>query len=480
MPNVRALGLFFLCLLVAALLYSGAGDGALLGFDGYPLIAASRVSGPGDLAGVLGGELMGGRYPDGAFYRPLVHLSFTVNDWLGGGSLDPAPFRWTDVLIAAIAATMIGSIAARLTARMSDQKAPAVVAGVLAALVFLVHRAQLDVVPYAPRRADALCVLFLASAALSALRGRRLWPVALLSLAAFFSKETGVIAVPLVAACAFFRGREPEAPEAELKTPPLWAIMAASASAVAVGIAVRTAVLGGLGGHAESGTSAAAEGALSITWTLWQLLAAGVPGGAGLLLGLTAVIAVGLSLTNREGRATAVIALTWALAALSITAFSGRAHLWYVIAMLPSVAILAGTAAGAALALRRPAQVAAGGAALVVSGLLMGAASSGPQTQGLAYAGPVAIDQVERFTQLVQGIERGNRLQLDPYVLGITAGEGAPPVFLHASYSLQALADLLRPELPIAVLAPGQTAPSGAMAVIELILGPPPSGVLPH
>ncbi|QDV09655.1 hypothetical protein Poly30_52130 [Planctomycetes bacterium Poly30] len=478
MPFVRAFGLLALCLIVSALLYGGAGDGALLGFDGYPLIAASRVGSAADLFSVLGDELMGGRYPDGAFYRPLVHLSFTVNDWMGGGTLDPAPFRWTDVVIAAIAATVIGAIAARLIERLwpvPNLRVPAAVAAVIAALVFLMHRSQLDVVPYAPRRADALCVLFVAGAALEALGARRGWAIALLSLAAFFSKETGVIAVPLVALIAVL------APPLEDDAwRPRWIAVAACAGAVAVGVAVRTAVLGGLGGHAESGTAAARDGAGEIVWTLWQLLAAGVPGGAPLVLGLIAAAAIGLPPTGTTGRTTVIAAAVWALAALGITAFSGRAHMWYVVALLPSVAILAGTAVGAALALRRPAPIAAGAAALVLAGLLMGASRNGPQSEALALAGPVARDQVARFTALVTELPPGARAQLNPYVMGVAGGEGAPPVFLHASYSLQALADLLRPDLEIAVVPPGQPTPPGAMATIELIFGPPPPDVLPH
>ena len=51
----------------------------LFGWDAYPLIATSQVHGAGDLARVASQELMGGRYPLGEFYRPLVHLSFALD-----------------------------------------------------------------------------------------------------------------------------------------------------------------------------------------------------------------------------------------------------------------------------------------------------------------------------------------------------------------------------------------------------------------
>jgi len=67
-------------------------------------------------------------------------------------------------------------------------------------------------------------------------------------------------------------------------------------------------------------------------------------------------------------------------------------------------------------------------------------------------------------------------LLLGAYVLG---GEGAPPVFLHAHYSLQALADHLRPDLDFAVVAPGEPGLASAMAMIELVFGNLPVDVLP-
>lgn len=124
--------------------------------------------------------------------------------------------------------------------------------------------------------------------------------------------------------------------------------------------------------------------------------------------------------------------------------------------------------------------IVAGFAGLALAGLLMGAASTGPPTEALAAAGPIAKDQIQRFSALVREIQPGEQLRLDPYVMGVAAGQGAPPIFLHAPYSLQALAELLRPDLAIAVLVPGQPGPQGAAAVIELIHGAPPENALHH
>ena len=64
---------------------------AMLGWDGWPLVAASRVQGLGDLFGTFGVELMDGRYPHGHFYRPITHLAFALDAAVSG--LDPGALR---------------------------------------------------------------------------------------------------------------------------------------------------------------------------------------------------------------------------------------------------------------------------------------------------------------------------------------------------------------------------------------------------
>ncbi len=471
--------------LLAHWLYTRHGAGALLGFDGYPLIAASRVEGLASFFGMLTDELMGGRYPDGSFYRPLVHLSFAVDDWASGGTLDPGAFRRTDVVIAGFAAALVGGVAGRLTVAFSDNRSEAeiaadqpdrghgvavIAAGVIAALTYLLHRAQLDVVPYAPRRADALCVLFLAAAVFETLGGKRLWSVAVLSACAFFSKETGAIVVPLVAVAGLAvpgRGR---------------ALAVASAVSVAASIGLRTLVLGGLGGHAESGTAQAAEGAASVMTALWKLLALEALGGAPVVVGLLVVTTACVGCAHRAGRTTVALVVTWSLAVLALTAFSGRAHMWYVIALLPGVAIMAGVGLGAALARRSPMAIAGGvaGVALMTSLSLEAVAGGRPQHQALGHAGSIAADQVKRFQAVAEEAQPGARIVFQPWVFAIAGSETAAPIYLHSPYSLQALADLLRPDLEIAVGPPGTPQPSHGAAVIELVPGAPPASASPH
>ena len=99
-------------LLAAWLVYGTVSGEALLGFDGYPLIAASAFHSIVDPLAVFGDELMGGRYPDGRFYRPIVHLTFGVDHALGG--LDPAQYARTDIALAALTSTFLGLLASAL------------------------------------------------------------------------------------------------------------------------------------------------------------------------------------------------------------------------------------------------------------------------------------------------------------------------------------------------------------------------------
>ena len=65
---------------------------------------ASAIGSAADVLGAFSDELMGGRYPDGRFYRPLVHLSFGLDHAIGG--LEPSQYSRTDISILAATATL--------------------------------------------------------------------------------------------------------------------------------------------------------------------------------------------------------------------------------------------------------------------------------------------------------------------------------------------------------------------------------------
>ncbi|MEM6672519.1 MAG: hypothetical protein AAF726_06720 [Planctomycetota bacterium] len=464
LPSIRVV---LLTLVVAAVASAAAlgplvGD-ALLGFDAYPLIAASRIDGLADLAGTFREELMDGRYPDGRFYRPLVHLSFALDYELGG--LEPVWYAATDVALCALAAWLIGLCAMQFA---GPGGAPRAAAAVGAALLFILHRSQIDVVPYAPRRADALAILFVAATALAVLRRAHGLAVAALALCAFFSKESGVIALPVALAAAFARGDE--GPRGALRA------ALAPAAALAIGIAVRTAVLGGLGGHAESDV-AYVSGVDSRALGLWRALTRDVVGGAwvvvGLLIAIVSVVAVG------TGRRVLTLAAVWILSALAITYAAERFHDWYALPLVPGIALVSGVAVGGAVR-GNGAVDRLGGLAAATLVVCMAAASLGAdQREALRVAQRISADQVERFTSLVAGESPGTDVTFEPWVLAVAMRAGAPPVFVHAPYSLSALGDLTLSRSPVVAVEAGRPTPSEPDAVVvRLVPGPPPADVV--
>ena len=133
-------------------------DLPLLGFDAWPLVAAARWEGAGDLQRLLTAELMEGRYPDGHFHRPLVHLSFALDRALHG--LDASGYHLTNLLTCLVSAQLVFTLARRIAG-------VGTLAATLAALAFVLHPLQAEVLPFPARRADnlALCLILASLAA---------------------------------------------------------------------------------------------------------------------------------------------------------------------------------------------------------------------------------------------------------------------------------------------------------------------------
>ena len=446
--------------------YGPVSGGALLGFDSYPLIAASQVNSAGDLFRTFGDELMGGRYPDGRFYRPLVHLSIGLDHALGG--LDPSRFARTDIALVAISATLLGLLAGSLAGTLAGaldrrRSRSAAIAACSAAALFILHRAQLEVVPYAPRRADALAVLFVAAAALAARRGARPGWTAALTLCALLSKESGVIALPVVIAAAGTR------PGTDLRTCARAAI--GPALGLAIGLAARTAVLGGLGGHAESGAPRG-ESLGSMSVALWRAVSDVIPGG-GPLFALLAAAGLAALLLQAEGRgkATASLLVVWIAAGLLITSVSGRFHDWYALTLVAPLSVLAGAATGS----RRVGPLFG---AMAVALVAIGQARS-PQRATLAVAQAVSQDQAERFQALLHATPSGGTATFEPWVFAISTAPGAPPIFVHAPYSLSALAELtLKGQTILLSSGTERPLPTPDQIQVQLVPGPPPPATL--
>lgn len=455
---MQVAALFGAAWVLAWLTYGSVSGDALLGFDGYPLIAASAMHSVGDLLGAFGDELMGGRYPDGRFYRPLVHLSFGLDHALGG--MDPAQYSRTDLSLAALTATLLGLLAGSLAGAWSGARSRTrVLAALCTAGVYLLHHAQLEVVPYAPRRADALALLFVAAAALAARRGARPAWTGALALCALLSKESGVIALPVILAASYAR------PGADLR-----AAARATISPIlglGLGLLARTAVLGGLGGHAESGTPGR-ESLSAMAGSMAHAMSAAIPGG-GILLGVLVLggLVTLLRQADHQGRSTALLLLAWAMAGLVITTVSGRFHDWYALTLVAPLALLAGGLLG-----RGPlgAALAAALTLLVVTGQLVS-----PQRDTLPVAQEISRDQAERFEALIQATPAGEVVVFEPWVFAVATAPGTPPIFVHAPYSLSALAELTLSTDAVQVFTGRERpAPDPNRLQVQLVPGPPP------
>src|SRR5688572_26033736 len=212
----------------------------LLGWDAYPLIAASRVAGISGLAGELAEPLMDGRYPLGLYWRPLVHVSFALDHALWG--LDARGYHATDLALLSINALLVGALARRWIGAAF---------GWAASLVFAAHLVHVDVLWAPARRADALALAFTLAALVAASSFERRPAlrralVAFACAAALMSKETGAVAL---AAVSWFRFVD--APPRRRIASTLREVGPAVA-AFALVFAARAWVLGGLGGASGS------------------------------------------------------------------------------------------------------------------------------------------------------------------------------------------------------------------------------------
>lgn len=313
------------------------------GADTLTLIETSRVTEPGDAVDILAEPLMHGTaFVDVAlFYRPVASLSYALDHLVWG--LDPFGYHLTDLLLHAAAALAAFLLVNRVT---RGDLLTAVVAGA----VFAVHPLSVEAVPTPARRHDVLVAAFLALSLWLFVRWvdapDRPAPLAgsvVAYLLALGSKETGVILVPLAGtwyALAWFEG------DADLRPFLGRGLQAATAfgGATVAYLAVRYAVLGGVGGYVGRAIPqspkeiTAARYARSLFYPvdyhsyLFSLDLRPVPGvlyvvlaGALVLAALAVLDAGGLRplLASRRGRAVAVFGL-WVLVPLPLFFRVGR------------------------------------------------------------------------------------------------------------------------------------------------------------
>lgn len=444
-------------------------DLALLGFDSYPTILTARIQGLGDLLGTFTEELMDGRYPDGHFYRPVTNLSFAVDHALWG--LNPVGYHRTDLAILILNGFLIFALVRRLLG------AGRPLAGFLAALIFVLHPGHVEVLPVAPRRADTLCLAFLAATLLAQPKGGggrgRAWGAALLALCAVGSKETGVIVTPLVFALCVVEGfgRKDSGGEAPrrlllsslVRTTPTLA-------ATVLFLAARTWVLGGLGGHAASDLSdikavpRLIEPYLGMVLLPEQFVPDGLAVAAlsGLLLSALALTwwtpDTGSEDDRPRTRRGIVFATVLAASLLAVASLSGqRIEAWYVMFFVVPFALLLGILLDSGLRgslRRRPTAIVS---CLLAAGLGVQSlrhSSLFHEYETWARASRMAQSFLSRVDREMADASAGSTILLDRFPLEAeppARGPGVRSAVILAPYSLQAYAELIRPDLQIEV-----------------------------
>ncbi len=457
-----------LALAAAWLAYRFVLDLELVGWDSYPILAASH---PADLSTTLFDRWMGGRYPRGDFYRPLSTLSFALDRALW--DLVPRGFQRTNLLTLLFATGCSYGLARAWLGH-------SVAAGV-AALCFALHPAQLEVVPVAARRSDLLAAGLMAAALWAQPlepRGSRARLVlgAGLALLASAAKETGVAVLPAIV--ALHAGLAPQA-RGRLGfalTRSLPAI-----AAVAGFLVLRTWVLGGLGGHPGSDTlSGLLSGALAAPGWLaalvmpqpWTETALDAPVAIALLVAL----AMASRWAAREAalRAPLLALATWAASLLLLMGISGDRASWSLVPLLGPYVILLGALAAFARTAYKTSAVRARFAAGVCGVLLLGYGATSSlirDYESWRRVSDASAQFLARFDAAVENAHEAGRLTLGDLPLGTATPLqriGVRSAFGLSDYSVAAYAELRFPAREIHVVVrgqPPQAAPPGALSI---------------
>lgn len=163
-----------------------------LGFiaDDFGWVLDSRVRSAGDIARIL--------TSDNGFYRPVITLTFSINEWWAG--TDAGPYGVTNVLLALACAVAVACLGRTLGLTAGGAAA--------AASIWLLnpHAVNMAVLWLSGRTALLLTLFATLSAALL-IRRRPIGAVAVFALA-LFSKEEAILLPPILAAWLLLGGEE--------------------------------------------------------------------------------------------------------------------------------------------------------------------------------------------------------------------------------------------------------------------------------
>ncbi len=419
-----------------------------LGWDTYPLIVSSRIGSIADFFAGFREELMDGRYPHGHFYRPVTTLSFALDHAVWG--LDAFGYHLTQLALLLACTLGVAALALRLLGPGAG--------ALTAALVFALHPIQIEILPVAARRADALAVFFtllaLALAPIFRSRGAT-WRMALCSLCAALavgSKEPGVVVLPLLFSLQFAESGAATGRERVRD-----ALKACALPTLAVGsvLLMRIAVLGGIGGHGESSLLAGAGRGIGLAPLFAHLLfmpqpIVNQPTFARLLVGLSvAALASSLLISSERQRALLLVCGVWISTILWLNGVAGEVASWYAYALLPPFSLLVG-----AVARQASGRIREGHRGLAVLSALLAALLVGQALRYTpllhSYSDWLLISQrsqafLERVREAAQGSAPGVVLSVPGLPLGLATPlerVGVRDAIGIADYSVEAWAEL--------------------------------------
>lgn len=480
LPMLAGLAVFTV---LAISLYGSVLDLGFLGWDSFPLVWSSACESLGETVGLFRTVLMDGVYTDGSFYRPTTSLSFALNEATAG--LDARGYHLFDMAVLVVSAVFLIGIGHRLALQ------PATIAGATAGLLFLLHPVQLTLLPVPPRRADALSLVLL----LACLHWQRdedqptrAWPLGV-GLLAFFcagAKETGALVAVLVPLLHVCRRQRPV--HVLLQTLPV-------AAGVGLYLLLRSQVLTGLAGHAESGLEGLERMPDLLQPYAELVLGASAHGwdesprtslflGGSVAFGIAVLVALWRPGASRarerfQLRGSLVFVHLWLAAELAMASLAGRIHEWYAVQLVAPFVLLVGLLLATGLRLLRQSRIALlplllPAPFIVLLLLPLGSyrerslrlwTEADELTKGLLEDAVQIVDA----TPIAAGAP-GVALALPGWVPVLPA-EGLATVALLDDYSIEAYLDLVRPEREVRVQRPG-TAPEPTAGELVLVLEP--------
>ncbi|MCH2173070.1 glycosyltransferase family 39 protein [Myxococcota bacterium] len=245
--------------------------------DTFPLISTGRVSDSAELVNVLSSPLMQGLMPNALFFRPLSSLSWGLDWYLWG--LEPFGFHLTNLLLHLVNSLLVYRLFLALPP--ASPNSPPIRRGdweaTLAGFFFAIHPLTMETVPALARRPDLLFALF----ALLTLHATHravthnskiaLLAGGLTAALGFASKDSAVV-IPAMATSMVWCFSSPAPVRTRLVRCARWTWP--PALAIAVVLAWRSNILGGMGGYVHASHAGFLETAalsldVSICTALW-------------------------------------------------------------------------------------------------------------------------------------------------------------------------------------------------------------------